>query len=97
MFVRIKNIIGNNLIKIGAKSILDKENVKKKFNRIINVYYGNEISERIKVISLKNKALLVQCPDSMWAGELQLKNHLILKEFAKGGFKKLIEKIRFIY
>lgn len=70
--------------------------LQKNWEQIIEVSAGEKFKKRSKPVKIKNRTLMVDCTNSVWANEFLMRRERILKE-VNGKFKKLkIEKIVFV-
>lgn len=97
MFTSIKNVIPVIVERLGYQGDVEIYRVKKIWSKIMVDLYGEGVKKtNIKPLYLRNKTLFINCPDSVWANDLQMKKETILKKINKNS-KKIINKIRFIY
>ncbi len=96
MWATIKKILPFNVRKLGLGQILELNEICSNWDEMIENLFGEAFKNKAKPISLKNKILIVDCLNSTWASEFQLKQIKIINYINNIFKKELIEKIRFI-
>lgn len=96
MWTAIKKIIPFNINKLGLGSIAEANEVFLSWEKTIAEAIGEKYKQKSRPVSLKNKTLIVDCLNSCWASELQLKQAEILAKINTRLKKSPVEKIRFI-
>lgn len=71
-------------------------NLQEKWDQTLGQALGADFQKKSRPVKIKNKILFVECLNSVWANELQMKEKIILEKI-KGKLKKIsVEKIKFI-
>jgi predicted nucleic acid-binding Zn ribbon protein len=96
MWTTIKKILPFNIRKLGLGQVLELNEICSGWDKMLGSLFGEKFKNKAKPISLKNKTLIVDCMNSVWAGELQLKQIKIIQHINNIFGKELVEKIRFI-
>jgi predicted nucleic acid-binding Zn ribbon protein len=96
MWTTIKKILPFNVRKLGLGQVLELNEICANWDQILEDLFGRNFKNKTKPVSLKNRTLIVDCMNSAWASELQLKQPKIIKQINNISGKDLIEKIRFI-
>ena len=96
MWTTIKKILPFNVNKLGLGEILEFNEICNNWDKILDNFFGVRFKNKSKPVSLKNKVLIVDCLNSIWASELQLKQPKIIEAVNKKFGKDIIEKIKFI-
>jgi len=96
MWTTIKKILPFNIRKLGLGQVLELNEICSGWDKMLGNLFGETFKNKAKPVSLKNKILIVDCMNSAWAGELQLKQPKIIKQIDNVFGKELVEKIRFI-
>lgn len=96
MWARIKNILSSRAKNLGLEKSLMFRELQEKWDEILIFAIGPVFQKKSKPIRLKNQALIVDCLNSVWANELQIKEKIILGQIRQKFSKLPIEQIRFI-
>lgn len=96
MWIELKKILPQSIEKLGLGVFFEFSQISLRWDKIITELLGMGCVNKSKPISLKNKTLLVDCLNSVWASEFQLNQQKIIKEINQALNKDLIEKITFI-
>lgn len=70
--------------------------LKNCWDDILAKIIGDKFKNKSRPINIKNEVLAVDCLNSVWAGELKLRELRILEEIKKRNNRIKIEKISFI-
>ena len=96
MWTSLKKILPFNINKLGLSQVLELNDICLNWDEILSELFGEDFKNKSRPISFKDKTLVVDCLNSIWASELQTKQIKIIecvnKKIGKGG----LEKIRFI-
>lgn len=63
---------------------------------LMAVFFG-EKTNKIRPLFIKNKTLFIECPNPVWAGELQAKSGEIIERTNQRMRKKKIERLKFVF
>lgn len=96
MWTVIRKILPFNITKLGLGSVLEFNDITNIWDKLIDENLGLKYQNKTKPISLKNKVLIIDCLNSNWACDLQLREHLIIEGINKFFGKDLIEKVKLI-
>lgn len=96
MWTTIKKLLPSSVKKLGLNQVLELNEICLRWEEMVQDLFGENFKNRAKPISLKNKILIVDCLNSTWASEFQLKQIKIINYINNIFNKELIEKIRFI-
>jgi predicted nucleic acid-binding Zn ribbon protein len=96
MWTTIKKILPFNVRKLGLGQILELNEICSGWDKILENLFGEGFKNKARPVSLKDKILIVDCMNSVWAGELQLKQSKIIQQINNIFGKELVKKIKFI-
>lgn len=96
MWTAIKKILPFNVRKLGLGQVLELNEVCSSWDRMLENLFGEGFKNKARPVSLKDKTLTVDCMNSVWAGELQIKQLKIIQRINSIFGKELVKKIRFI-
>jgi predicted nucleic acid-binding Zn ribbon protein len=96
MWTTIKKILPFSVRRLGLGQVLEMNEICDNWDKMLENLFGEGFKNKAKPVSLKDKTLIVDCMNSVWASELQLKQTKIIEEINKKFSKELVEKIRFI-
>lgn len=54
-------------------------------------------TNKIRPLFIKNKTLFIECPNPIWAGELQARSEKIIERVNQRMRKKKIERVKFVF
>ena len=95
MWTPLQGILSKKIRSLGLGKEMEFFNLKKDWDEILVNALGPDWSKKSKPVKLKNKCLIVDCLNSVWANELQMQETNLLKKVSQG-LKSEIERIRFI-
>ncbi len=81
---------------LGLERVWQLLELKNDWDNILEKIAGDKFKNKSKPINLKNKVLMVDCLNSVWANEFRLRELRILGEIRKRNKQIKIEKISFI-
>jgi predicted nucleic acid-binding Zn ribbon protein len=96
MLISIQKLLPAKLRNLGLKKEFEFNSLKKNWDETIAAALGQAFKGKCQPLSLGRSILTVDCLNSIWANELQMKEMLLLKLFKKEFGDVKIEKIRFI-
>ena len=96
MWTTIKKILPFNIRKLGLGQVLELNEICSGWDKMLENLFGESFKNKARPVSLKDKTLIVDCMNSVWAGELQLKQPRIIQQINNVFGKELVKKIRFI-
>jgi predicted nucleic acid-binding Zn ribbon protein len=96
MWTAIKKLLPFNIKKLGLGQVLELNEICDNWDKIPEEILGEPFKNKARPISLKNKILIVDCMNSSWAGELQLRQGRLIKYINNLFGKELVDKIKFI-
>lgn len=96
MWTAIKKIIPFNINKLGLGSMVEAGEIFLNWEKIVSDVMGEKYKSKCRPVSLKNKVLIVDCLNSCWASEFQLRQAEIIEKTNRRMKKNSVEKIRFI-
>lgn len=97
MWTSLKKILPGKIRWLGLEKEIEFFNLRKSWDKILSDTLGQGFKEKSRPIKLKNGVLLVDCLNSVWANELQMKEEVVLEKIKTSlGKPALVEKIRFI-
>ncbi|OGZ33579.1 MAG: hypothetical protein A2Y98_01435 [Candidatus Portnoybacteria bacterium RBG_19FT_COMBO_36_7] len=96
MWTTIKKILPVSIRKLGLGQVLELNDICFCWDKMLEELFGEIYRNKSKPISLKNKTLIVDCLNSVWASELQIKQLQIIKQINGNFSRELVERIRFI-
>lgn len=96
MWTSIKKIIPGKIKALGLEKEMELLKLQSGWDNLIGDFLGDKFKKKSKIIKLKNKVLFVDCLNSVWANEFQMKEVRLMKGI-HGNFRASdIERIRFI-
>lgn len=96
MWVAIKRILPFTINKLGLGSWLEFSQLSLNWDKILTESFSESCRNKAKPISLKNKVLMVDCLNSAWASEFQLKQEKIINQINYSFHKEIVKEIKFI-
>ncbi len=96
MWSSIAKILPFNINKLGLGAVLEVNEVCGQWDPVIEKVLGEAYTKKAKPTAFKNKTLVVDCLNSIWASEFQLKQAKIIEAINKHFKKEAVERIRFI-
>ncbi|MFH0852080.1 MAG: DUF721 domain-containing protein [bacterium] len=96
MWTSLKKILPFNINKLGLGQVLELNDICLGWDKILAELFGEDFKNKSRPVSLKDKTLVVDCLNSVWASELQAKQIKIIEWMNKKVKKDGLEKIRFI-
>ena len=96
MWTAVRKILPFNLARLGLGSALEFNEIVANWDKLIGKNFGPKYQSKTRPISLKNKILIIDCLNSNWACDLQLKETMLVGGINKFFGKSLIEKVKFI-
>lgn len=96
MWTAIQKIIPRKIRQLGLGTIIYLFQLQKDWEDLTVKIAGPIFVKKSKPIQLQNKILIVDCLNSVWANEFQMKEQELLREINKKYKNALVEKIRFI-
>lgn len=95
MLIPIQKILPQKLRSLGLEGAMNFAELQEKWDRTLSQALGEGFQKKSRPVKIKNKILFVDCSNSVWANELQMKEKDILQKLKKS-FKDLaVEKIKF--
>lgn len=76
--------------------ILELNEICSGWDKMLGNLFGEGFKNKARPVSLKDKTLTVDCMNSVWAGELQIRQPKIIQQINNIFGKELVKKIRFI-
>ena len=95
MWISIQKILPIKLRQLGLEKAFIFRKIQLRWNEITNQSIGPIFNKKSKPISLKKEILSVDCLNSVWANELQMRESAILKKIKKEFKDVKIERIKF--
>lgn len=81
MFIKIKNILAKSISRLGVENQINKIKVCETSKKIIHKnFFKKSRAVTFNIKDFKNGTLEVVCDNSAFAGEMMLKNNLIISE-----------------
>jgi len=96
MWTALNKILPAVIKKLGLGQVLEFNEICEKWDNELRDLYGDAYVGKTKPISLKNKILTIDCLNSAWACQLQLKQESIISRLNESLKKQTVEKIMFI-
>jgi len=96
LWTAIQKIIPRKIRQLGLGTIIYLFQLQKDWEDLTVKIDGPIFVKKSKPIQLQNKILIVDCLNSVWANEFQMKEQELLREINKKYKNALVEKIRFI-
>jgi predicted nucleic acid-binding Zn ribbon protein len=96
MWTTIKKILPVSVRKLGLGQVLELNDIVSDWDNILGELFGEGFKNKAKPISLKDKVLTVDCLNSVWASELQIKQPMISARINRKFGKEMVQRIRFI-
>jgi len=96
MLTEVKKILPFCANKLGLGIVLEFHQLFLNWDKILTGVFGDNYQNISRPISLKNKTLIIDCLNSVWASELQFKQEIIINQVNKFFNKEAIKEIRFI-
>lgn len=97
MWTSLKKILPAKIRGLGLAKEIEFFNLRKNWDKILGEALGQQFQGKSQPLKIKNGVLLVDCLNSIWANELQMKEDLILAKVKSQPAKPVgLEKIRFI-
>lgn len=97
MWTSLKRLLPSKIRGLGLEKEIEFFNLKKNWDNVLGDTLGRGFKEKSRPEKLKNGVLVVNCLNSVWANELQMREEIILEKIKKSLAKPaLVEKIRFI-
>jgi len=63
---------------------------------VMTGFFGKK-TNKIRPLFIKNKNLFIECPNPIWAGELQARSEEIIEAVNKRIRKKKVERLKFVF
>jgi len=96
MWFSLNKILPFNINKLGLNQVVEINEICSRWDNCLAGLFGASYKGKAKPMSLKDKILIVDCLNSVWASELQMKQERI-KDDLNGNLKKdAVERIKFI-
>ncbi|PJE59921.1 MAG: hypothetical protein COU85_01140 [Candidatus Portnoybacteria bacterium CG10_big_fil_rev_8_21_14_0_10_44_7] len=96
MWLSLKKIIPGTAKRLKLKESLAAGQFLTNWDQEIEGCLGDGFAQKSKPVALKNKILVVDCLNSVWAAELNLRQEKILRWIKKKLGRDKVEKIKFI-
>jgi len=97
LWTSLKRLLPSKIRGLGLEKEIEFFNLKKNWDNVLGDTLGRGFKEKSRPEKLKNGVLVVNCLNSVWANELQMREEIILEKIKKSLAKPaLVEKIRFI-
>lgn len=96
MWTSIQRILTKKINVLGLQAAFEFARLKTQWDDLTVAALGVVFQKKSQPLMLKNQVLTVDCLNSVWANELQMKEPLILGELGKKFRKMQISRIRFI-
>ncbi len=96
MWIVLNKILPVNIKKLGLGQVLEFGEICEKWDNELCNLCGSAYAGKTKPVSLKNKILTIDCLNSAWACQLQLKQESVISRLNESLKKQAVEKIRFI-
>ncbi len=96
MWIDLKRIIPQAASRLKVKEGLEESEIFTQWDEQISGCFGQPFVKKSKPVSFKDKTLVVDCLNSSWACEFNLRQEKILTWLRKKIGRDKISKIRFI-
>jgi predicted nucleic acid-binding Zn ribbon protein len=96
MWADIKNLLPLTVNKLGLRSIFEFNQLFIYWDKMMIENLGEDYKNKSRPISLKDKILTVDCLNSLWASEMQLRQSRIIGGINQRFNKTMVKEIRFI-
>ncbi len=96
MWIALNKILPVAIKKLGLGQVLEFNDLCKIWDRELCGLYGSAYAGKTKPVSLKNKILTIDCLNSAWACQIQLKQESVISRLNESLKKPTVEKIIFI-
>ena len=96
MWTALNKILPVAIRKLGLGQVLEFNEVCGKWDGEICAMMGESFKNKTRPIALKEKILTVDCLNSTWACQMQLKQESLISQLNKSLNKQAVERIRFI-
>jgi len=96
MWIEIKKILPFAINKLRLGNWLEFNQLSLNWDKILSASFGDNWKNKAKPISLKDKILIVDCLNSSWASEFQLKKEKIINQINHFFCREIVKEIKFI-
>lgn len=96
MWVSIQKILPSKKRSLGLEASFAIYTLQARWDQIIGAILGPAFQKKAKPMKIKDKVLLVDCLNSIWANEMQMKEKIIMERLKRSFPKMGIERIKFI-
>lgn len=96
MWTSLKKILPSKIRSWGMERAVKFYEIQQGWDDVLRGLLGPIWTKKSKPVKLTNEILFVDCLNSIWANELQIKEERILKAVREKFKKSEIERIRFI-
>jgi len=96
MFISIKQIIPFVASRLKIQPELGIKEVVSFWPELMAGFFG-EKTNKTRPLFIKNKILFIECPNSVWAGELQSRREKIIEKINQRMRNKKVEKIKIVF
>lgn len=112
MFTAIKQIIPFVASRLKIQPELEIKEVLSFWPDLVSGFFGGKekltdasggeessckVKNKIRPLFIKNKTLFIECPNSVWAGELQARKENIIEKINQRMRNKKVEKIKLVF
>jgi predicted nucleic acid-binding Zn ribbon protein len=97
VWISLKNLIPTAASRFNMKKQINKSEICVLWSKMAMRLLGKQSEERFKPISFKNKTLLIKCPSSVWANELQMRQYELVEKLNQSAGGNKVERINFIF
>lgn len=96
MLTPIKKLLPQKLRSLGLEGAMNFAKLQEKWDQTLGQALGAGFQKKSRPLKIKKEVLLVDCLNSVWANELQMKEKIILEKIKKAFKDIAVEKIKFI-
>lgn len=96
MWIPLKKIVPQAAKRLRLKEGLKESSVFSDWDKHLTEQFGSVFFGKSKPVALKNKTLVIDCLNSSWAAELNLRQEKIFHWIRKKLGRDKLKKIRFI-
>jgi predicted nucleic acid-binding Zn ribbon protein len=82
--------------RLNARKQMNQNEMCLLWSNLVISLFGKSSVEKFKPLYFRGKTLFVQCPNSLWANELQMRQSELLAKINSKSIKK-IERIKFVF
>jgi|SRR3989339_1905326 len=96
MFISINKILPLVASRLKCQPEMEMKEIISIWPDVMTGFFGKK-TNKIRPLFIKNKNLFIECPNPIWAGELQARSEEIIEAVNKRIRKKKVERLKFVF